>query len=246
MERDVADGTFWCARALDFIDSVEAVGTLEQVAALFEKEIAQAGFSAFIMCGLPDATTSFQNRIIANGWSAEWSAIYLKEDLARYDPVERYCLQSAEPFDWSQAPYDPETEPRAHDVMRRARDFKMAQGFCVPIHYGDGPGAAISIAGERPELGRGIRPAMHLMALYAHHRMRSLLRPHPIKKVLTDREREVLAWIAMGKSSWETSVILGLSERTVNWFIAEAAQKLDASNRTQAVVNAIRTRELKI
>jgi len=55
-----------------------------------------------------------------------------------------------------------------------------------------------------------------------------------------------LHWIAGGKSSWDISVILGISERAVNWLIASATRKVNAVNRTQAVVNAIRTGEISI
>jgi LuxR family quorum sensing-dependent transcriptional regulator len=84
----------------------------------------------------------------------------------------------------------------------------------------------------------------------AHKKAVSVLGPHEgppsFQRILTQREREVLLWSAQGKSSWEISVILGVSERTINWFIANASRKLDAVNRTQAVVNAIRSGEIEI
>src|ERR1043166_8798979 len=66
------------------------------------------------------------------------------------------------------------------------------------------------------------------------------------RRELTLREREVLQWIAAGKSSWDVSVILGISERTVNWLISRAGRKLNAVNRTHAVVNAIRAGQIYI
>jgi LuxR family transcriptional regulator, quorum-sensing system regulator SinR len=60
-------------------------------------------------------------------------------------------------------------------------------------------------------------------------------RKHP----LTRRERETLAWIAAGKSYWETAVILGISERTIRHFMANARLKLDVVNNAQAVAEAV-------
>jgi DNA-binding CsgD family transcriptional regulator len=60
---------------------------------------------------------------------------------------------------------------------------------------------------------------------------------HPI---LTPREREVLTWIALGKSAWEIGEILGIAKRTVDEHAQTAARKLGAANRTQAVAIAIR------
>lgn len=56
---------------------------------------------------------------------------------------------------------------------------------------------------------------------------------------LTDREREVLTWAARGKTSADIAIILGLSERTVNFHCDQAMKRLDVINRTQAVATAI-------
>jgi LuxR family quorum-sensing system transcriptional regulator SinR len=56
---------------------------------------------------------------------------------------------------------------------------------------------------------------------------------------LTRRERETLAWIAAGKSYWEAAVILGISERTIRHFMANARMKLDVVNNAQAVAEAV-------
>ncbi|WP_333681947.1 LuxR C-terminal-related transcriptional regulator [Dyella sp.] len=55
---------------------------------------------------------------------------------------------------------------------------------------------------------------------------------------LSRREREILQWVAYGKTSYEISIIVGLSERTVNFHVAGAIAKLNAANRTHAAVKA--------
>ncbi len=56
---------------------------------------------------------------------------------------------------------------------------------------------------------------------------------------LSKKEVEVLNWIKQGKRSWDISIIIGISERTVNFHIANIMKKLDAVTRPQAVANAI-------
>jgi LuxR family quorum sensing-dependent transcriptional regulator len=60
--------------------------------------------------------------------------------------------------------------------------------------------------------------------------------------LLTDREREVLLWAAAGKTSSETSQILGLTERTVKWHSTRAREAFGVATTTQAVVEAVRRR----
>ena len=58
--------------------------------------------------------------------------------------------------------------------------------------------------------------------------------------ILSAREKEVLNWLKQGKSSWDMSVILGISERTVNYHVYNIIGKLNATNRPQAVAIATR------
>lgn len=60
------------------------------------------------------------------------------------------------------------------------------------------------------------------------------------RPILTVGERRVLLWCGNGKTSFEISRILGLSEHTVNHYIASAVRKLDATNRTHAIAKALK------
>lgn len=55
---------------------------------------------------------------------------------------------------------------------------------------------------------------------------------------LSPRESEVLGWLKLGKTSWDISRILGISERTVNYHVKNIIQKLDVANRSHAVYQA--------
>ncbi|MEM8542149.1 MAG: helix-turn-helix transcriptional regulator, partial [Pseudomonadota bacterium] len=61
-----------------------------------------------------------------------------------------------------------------------------------------------------------------------------------VQSILTIGERRVLLWCGNGKTSFEISRILGLSEHTVNHYIASAVRKLDAANRTHAIAKALK------
>jgi DNA-binding CsgD family transcriptional regulator len=54
-------------------------------------------------------------------------------------------------------------------------------------------------------------------------------------ELLSPREREVLEWLRMGKTSWDMSKILRISERTVNYHVNNIIRKLGVVSRLQAV-----------
>lgn len=57
----------------------------------------------------------------------------------------------------------------------------------------------------------------------------------PIRlKSLTSHQKEVLRWMAKGKSNAEIAIILDLSTRTVNYHVSEILTKLGVENRVQA------------
>jgi DNA-binding CsgD family transcriptional regulator len=59
------------------------------------------------------------------------------------------------------------------------------------------------------------------------------------EKKLSEREATCLQWAAAGKTSRETAIILGVSERTVNFHVQNACRKLCVRNRRAAVATAL-------
>lgn len=58
--------------------------------------------------------------------------------------------------------------------------------------------------------------------------------------VLSDRERQIMAWVALGKTNPEIGCILRISEFTVKNHMKSIFSKLDVSNRAQAVAKLTR------
>lgn len=56
---------------------------------------------------------------------------------------------------------------------------------------------------------------------------------------LTRTEQRVLRWTAEGKTASEAAQILGVTERTINFHVANLISKLDASNKTHAIFKAV-------
>jgi DNA-binding CsgD family transcriptional regulator len=87
---------------------------------------------------------------------------------------------------------------------------------------------------ERTEL------IVELVAPHLHEALCRLHeRDHHAPNPLSERELEILRWIRAGRSSWQISMILSISEATVKFHIKNIMRKLDASTRTQAVASAM-------
>ena len=85
----------------------------------------------------------------------------------------------------------------------------------------------------------------HQLAVARRNGEWEVLEPVPAPatpNALTLREREVLWWAALGKSASEIGGMLHITKRTVDQHTHNAARKLGAANRTQAVAVALRER----
>ncbi len=58
---------------------------------------------------------------------------------------------------------------------------------------------------------------------------------------MSSREMTVLSYLGEGKKNKQIAVSLGLSEGTVKMHVMSICKKLDATNRTHAVINARNT-----
>jgi DNA-binding CsgD family transcriptional regulator len=56
---------------------------------------------------------------------------------------------------------------------------------------------------------------------------------------LTDRQRDCLLWVGRGKTDWEISRILNISQETVDRHLKNARERYGVSKRTSVVIRAL-------
>jgi DNA-binding CsgD family transcriptional regulator len=85
-----------------------------------------------------------------------------------------------------------------------------------------------------------IQREFQVLASYFHqHIMRIYGNDSESQMLVSARELDCLKWVAAGKTAWEASVILGISERTVRFHLNAAREKLNCLTTTQAVAKAV-------
>jgi LuxR family transcriptional regulator, quorum-sensing system regulator BjaR1 len=233
--------------AFDLIDDFEHTRTPEEVVEQLASSLSLFGFSTILITGVPEPPQRVEPYFLMNGWPRGWSGHNAKANNYADDPTAAWCRRTIDPFEWSEGIRG--SKRSTPPCVAPEEDIGITKHYLVPVIRATGSTSCVTMAGERPALESRARRAVYMLSLYAHARAVSLLDctdgAGP-RRELTLREREVLQWIAAGKSSWDVSVILGISERTVNWLISRAARKLNAVNRTHAIVNAIRAGQIYI
>ncbi|MBN8739205.1 MAG: hypothetical protein BGP24_09455 [Lysobacterales bacterium 69-70] len=130
----------------------------------------------------------------------------------------------------------------ARPLLRQASDAGMTGGLTIPLAAPDTLWAIMTFATRQRctlrDLAPSIAPALYF-ASCLQATLSRLAGDNGGRPVLSPREREVLHWAAIGKTSWEISVILGTSERTVNFHLANAARKLGTRGRSATCARAL-------
>ena len=227
--------------ALDVIDATSAVTSVDAVLNLVYEAVSQFGCDGLMLLGLPARGQSYHDVVVGKRLPEEWARTYEQRQYLHSDPIVRHLRGARRPFEWKDVDFHSERFPRSSEVMHVRADFGFRNGFVVPIPGPRGASAGVFMGGDRPAFPAYVKPALHIMSLYAFEKITDLRpRPRTSDAGLTSREREVLTWTAAGKSAWEIGEILSISTRTVNEHAQTAMRKLGAGNRTHAVALALR------
>ena len=169
------------------------------------------------------------------GFPAAWRDRYRAHGCRERDPVLRQGLRTSLPISWSELDGQIALTDAERALMAEARDHGLRCGMTVPIHGFGGDFAVLTFASDDEGGGfyrcvRELDHLLHVAALHFHEAVKRILNPAralPNIRRLTNREIDVLLWINEGKSYWEISGILGISEHTVESHVRSAMRKLN-------------------
>ncbi|PYE46443.1 DNA-binding CsgD family transcriptional regulator [Rhizobium sp. PP-WC-2G-219] len=130
--------------------------------------------------------------------------------------------------------------PLERETLVQEMDF--CEAYFFPVHDAAGGRAVFILLSREADLAIEVMTDVHMICLHVYNRLVDIggMGQENEKVDLSDREIQCLNWTAAGKTSSEIADILGLSEHTVNHYLNHVAKKLDAANRVQAVVKAMR------
>jgi len=182
--------------------------------------------------------------VVLKGFPDPWLERYWENGYSTSDPVVAYCGQHIVPIQWHNLIL--EKSSLSAQVMNEARDFGLKSGISMPVHSPHGELGILSFTlnHQKPssrEVVNHALPYVQMLAGYVHEAVHRVLRLNDQEgqQRLTTREVECLRWAADGKTSWEISRLLNLTERTINFHLNNSMIKLDVCNRQHAVAKSV-------
>jgi DNA-binding CsgD family transcriptional regulator len=235
-----------------FVAQLELARTISEMKAILSATLAKIGFKHFAYHVIR-ANEIIGEKLphIITTYPADWIQHYFSSQYLDEDPVVAEALRRRLSFLWSDVGTSAALSRRQRKLMKEARDAGIAGGLTIPIIGRGVDAAALNVV---PDLSDSrataallrYRPLLQVLAIHFHRRARSKLLERALTggsprrlSLLSAREREVLEWIARGKSTWEIAQILGVSEKGVEFHVENAKRKLQVFGRTHAVVKAL-------
>lgn len=198
---------------------------------------------AFTMLGFHDKGQGLIDKGQVNiNFPEEWIREYHSKNYFQMDSIVIENFTTYEVQNWSVAR---KTRSRKKEITQLGMDFGMKEcythGF-KPI-VTERTGSMFVFAGPSMERDSRIAAILNLIVPHLHTALSRICNDNQTETQdirLSGREKEVLDWLKQGKSSWDISIILGISERTVNFHVYNTMRKLGATNRPQVLAVAIR------
>lgn len=203
--------------------------------------LAHLGIDQICYLRPPDPETATAADIRTN-YSADWRDLYIERDYFTIDPVVGLGLSHKRTLNWLDIDL---SDRKLARFFGEAREHGIhGCGLSVQISDGGNRSALFSMNSALARrdwaalLSESCADLRHLAYLFHIHHVQRCGQGRPAFEGLSKRELQVLSWAAAGKSCWETSQILDLSEKTVDGYLRQVCRKLRSSNKTHAVAVA--------
>jgi DNA-binding CsgD family transcriptional regulator len=229
---------------LDIFDQVKPLNKRQEGDAFFRSTCNLYGLDNIAYLGVNMPTRTTRQYYVHSTYTNDWLKRYETEEYVSIDPIVRLGMGGMLPIDWSDIG---NLTPAQKKMFGEASEFAVGKrGLTFPLHGLHGETAIFSVTADFSQcewnnFKRSHLRQMRIIADFFHQRvLTDNLGADAVESLtLTDRELECLKWSAEGKTYEDTGMLLGISPRTVRFFLENARQKMGSLNTTHAVASAM-------
>jgi len=178
----------------------------------------------------------FEGAMAVTNYPDEFVRSYIENHHYVIDPVYQVSERIDRPFGWGEIPTFVDLTQRQLALFEEARRYGIVNGITVPLRIPSESYASCSFAGSEPiDVTPSLTTTLEIVAGFGFKAALRLHRPKLPSNApkLTRREAECTALVALGKSDWEISKILGLSQSTVRYFVSAAKRRYGVYKRSE-------------
>jgi LuxR family quorum sensing-dependent transcriptional regulator len=227
----------------DFIENLQEKKSVDTVGDSFQRLALRFGFTRFLAGRLtPNLARGDRGEVWASTGQNDWFEVCFKRHY-RQDPGSDRARNQLTPFLWSDL--RPVFKAKNISFLDDLSEFGILEGISTSFRFDRDIVFGVTLGTPECDIDPGTKTALLLASAYCGTKLAQLRHGQPcVATPLSDRERECLCWVACGKTDWDISEILGVSQQTVHKHVSNALRKLGASTRAHAVAVALSARIL--
>ena len=138
--------------------------------------------------------------------------------------------------------FAPREDPAFGAYWEALAEAGIGEALCATSYGAEASIASVHLGFKDPAFTAREAKEIQLAGLMLTERLLQFAPPAGARPQLSQRELDALGFAAEGKTDWEISVILGLSEATARFHVDNGRRKLGAVNRVQAVARLVNQR----
>jgi LuxR family quorum sensing-dependent transcriptional regulator len=243
-------GDAYGKRTLDFVEQLQRLEKYADIRRHVLIEMEWYGFRCLTSFSVPGAGETLKDCLWLNTRPQEYIDRYSEKNYVLHDPIVTELRTNLRPYSWSDVRKNRNLKKHEATIIDEAREWDARDGLMVPIVTSSGSVSGFCPCGYEPDISPRARAAIEIVAIYSHHALRRASLQAQRKDVthtpLTPREREIMQWVAVGKSDDEIATLLSIGATTVTRHVENAKRKLDAMRRPYAVAQALRLGEISL
>jgi len=230
----------------DFVEQSNAAQTRDEVFTLYMQILGKFGFDRAVYTFVTDIPSLNQKagHGVQCNFPDNWMEYYNAKNYEKIDPVILQVLKSASTFTWKQLIDNKYFKKEQLSILEEGNEAGLHDGIGIPLYCAAGGlagvGLASSIGGINPD--KNMLSKIRLATEQFHLTYCSLVNSKQDNNLptLTEKEIEVLKWLAIGKPAEEIAIIMNCKKVTAKFHITNIYTKLQANTRILAVTKAIR------
>lgn len=201
------------------------------------------GLKTIAYFGMNVSSMNPSEPFLAVTYSQKWIEHYKSQNYVTIDPVIKAGFSNLLPVEWNAFGIK---NAKLKNFFGEAAEFGVGKsGLTFSVRGMAGDRALFTITSDASQREwksdqEFLKRDLQMLAYHVHNLILSSEQTEKRRAPkLAPREIECLKWKASGKTDWETAMILGITEKTVRFYLDLARAKLDATNITHAVVKAL-------
>lgn len=212
----------------------QAINSTAQLKSLIQTLVVSLGFDSYAFLIQHPVPFTRPRIFLHSTYPKAWIKRYEQKNYYAVDPVLMLCQQPGQGVEWS---HDLFIE--AGDLWKEAQEHGLNSGFSCSAMASNRAIGILSIASRQANKTQHLHTELEVkLHFLAELSLRSLQRFSDDALVVlnndfSQRELEILKWTAEGKTSAEISLILSISQHTVNFHQKNMQKRFNVSNKTQ-------------